>query len=569
MSNPKEQLQPPLEMAFVVSPFESATISNIDFDEAALVDGVHGVFTSADVPGKNNVICSLGHFPLFAEGDAAFIGHLVAVVVAERASIARAGADLVRVDYKPKPPVLEIEEALKLNSFHDGSNELVDEGSFVGESDELESIERNFVFPDHVCVQELGRVEANVIGSGQLSVDVDACESLVLASSIAALTGVNEEEVKVTCGRETKFSDGRFSRLFFFAGLTALCSLKTRRGVRFRPSDAPNEMLSSRSGQIQATIEVTHDSSGIIKSLGCNVNVDSGSAVGLSNDFRDSLMGHFNGVYSCADLRLKCSLCRTNGSPSLVHGVDGVALGSFISEELNTQISSRTGAQVHSLRRINFSHFMEHEDDEVLRSRHKIIVDAWARLIEDSSYKERREEIERFNESDPNYKRGIAAVPVRVGSGTEENSEEFSFGSAVAEVQVDAFTGELFLVRIDALQLSQAGLGSAEQVSRMSASFLDGMRNYFFLGCGGTYHEFNNSILLGSGAVPADLRFELMEHDKKSVRFSSSVSYCLSMSVYQATREALRQYRKSLSFVDLPLILSPEIIYNAIHGSDS
>ena len=103
----------------------------------------------------------------------------------------------------------------------------------------------------------------------------------------------------------------------------------------------------------------------------------------------------------------------------------------------------------------------------------------------------------------------------------------------------------------------------------MSASFLDGMRNYFFLGSGGTDHEFNNSILLGSRAVPAELRFELMDHDEKPVRFSSSVSYCLSMSLYQATREALRQYRKSLSFVDLPLILSPESIYNAIHGSDS
>ena len=317
MPNSKEQLQPPLEMAFVVSPFESASISNIDFKEAALVNGVHGVFTSDDVHGKNNVICSLGHFPLFAEGEASFIGHLVAVVVAERASIARAASDLVRVDYKPKPPVLEIEEALKLNSFHDGSNELVDEGSFVGESDELESIERNFVFPDHVCVQESGRVDANVTGPGQLSVTVDACESLVLASSIAALTGINEEEVNVNCKRETKFSDGRSSQLFFFAGLTALCSLKTKRGVRFRPSDAPNEMLGARSGQIQAAIELTHDSSGLIKSLVCNVNVDSGSAVGISNDFRDSLMGHFNGVYSYADLRLKCSLCRTNRSRAL------------------------------------------------------------------------------------------------------------------------------------------------------------------------------------------------------------------------------------------------------------
>ena len=139
----------------------------------------------------------------------------------------------------------------------------------------------------------------------------------------------------------------------------------------------------------------------------------------------------------------------------------------------------------------------------------------------------------------------------------------------MAEVQVDSFTGEVYPVRIDALQLPEPELGSATQVSEMSASFLDGLRKYFLLSGGEPAQELSDSLLLGSRAVPGQLRFDLMEHGQESVRFSSSVSYCLSMSVYQATIEALRQYRKSLSFVDLPLILDAENIYNAIHEKDS
>ena len=582
MSKPKEKFQSPLEMAFVVSPFESARICSINSEEAAQLDGVHAVLTSADVIGKNNAICGLGDMPLFAEEEVAFIGNLVAVVVAERASIAQAAADLVLVDYKPKPPVLEIEEAMKLSSFHSDPQELCHDGSSEGETDELEEIDRSFVFSDHVCLQELGAVEVDVVDSGGLSVSIDAsCDSLVLTNSIASLVGLNEEQVEVTCERKIECIDGRFSQLFTCAGLAALCSFKTGRLVRFRPSNAPKEMLSARSGQVQARIHLRHDSFGKIKSIDCKVNVDSGSSVGMSDSFRNSLIRHFDETHSCPQVRVSCSLCKTNRPPSLIGDKDGIALGVFISEELIAEISSRMNESIHSLREINFSHFMgdENQDDKVLRSRHEVIKEAWDRLIKDSSYKQRQEEIVQFNESTPHYKRGIAAVPVKVGEGTEsvdenesgsvESSRGFSFGSAVAEVQVDSFTGEVFLIRVDALQLSADELRPDLQISEMSASFLDGLRNYFFHGAGETAQELSDSLLLGSRAVPEELRFDLMDHGEKSVRFSSSVSYCLSVSVYQAVRKALSQYRKSLSLVDLPLILNPESVHNAIHDRDS
>jgi xanthine dehydrogenase large subunit len=581
MSKPKEKLQSPLEMAFVVSPFESARICSIDFEEAAQMDGVHAVLTAADVIGKNNAMYGLGDMSLFAEGEATFIGHLVAVVVAERASLAQGAADLVRVDYKPKPPVLEIEEALKLSSFHSDPKKLLHERSVGHGPDELEEIDRTFVFPDHVCLQELGSVEANVTDSGGISVSIDvSCDSLVLTNSIASLIGLEEEQVRVTCEREIEWADGRLSQIFICAGIASLCSFKTGKLVRFRPSNAPKEMLSARSGQVQARVHLSHDSSGKIKSIDCNVNVDSGSAAGTGDSFTESLMSHFGQVHSCPRVSVSCSLCKTNRPPSLIGNREGAALGAFISEGLIAEISSRTDRSIHSLRKINFSHFMDDENqDDDLRACNEAIQGAWDKLLEDSSYRERQDGVVQFNESTSHYKRGIAAVPVKVDEVAEigdeddpvsvEGLETFFFGAAVAEVQVDSLTGEVFIIRVDALQLSSDELSPALQVSEMSASFLDGLRNYFFLGAGETAQELSNSLLLGSRAVPEDLRFDLMDHGGKSVRFSSSVSYCLSMSVYEAVRKALSQYRKSLSLVDLPLILTPESVYNAIHDRDS
>jgi carbon-monoxide dehydrogenase large subunit len=113
-----------LHAEFVRSPHAHAKILSIDTDAAKQLAGVVGVFTGADVNEKvGTVPCasplpggkSLNHMVL-AGARAYFVGHAVAVVVAETRAIARDALDLVEVDYEPLPAVIDREKALEEGS---------------------------------------------------------------------------------------------------------------------------------------------------------------------------------------------------------------------------------------------------------------------------------------------------------------------------------------------------------------------------------------------------------------------------------------------------------------------
>jgi carbon-monoxide dehydrogenase large subunit len=113
-----------LHAEFVRSPHAHANIRSIDTDAAKQLAGVVGVFTGADINEKvGTVPCAaplpggkaLNHMVL-AGARAYFVGHAVAVVVAETRTIARDALDLVEVDYEPLPAVIDPEKALEEGS---------------------------------------------------------------------------------------------------------------------------------------------------------------------------------------------------------------------------------------------------------------------------------------------------------------------------------------------------------------------------------------------------------------------------------------------------------------------
>ena len=107
-----------LETALVLSPYAHALIDSIDVQAALDLEGVHTVLTAKDISGANS-LCEGGvGFPLFAEECVLYHSQPVAAVVAENEAVAREAVGLVKVDYKPKIPVLGIDEALALKSFH-------------------------------------------------------------------------------------------------------------------------------------------------------------------------------------------------------------------------------------------------------------------------------------------------------------------------------------------------------------------------------------------------------------------------------------------------------------------
>src|SRR5215213_2413425 len=107
-----------LQAVFVRSPYAHARVRGIDASAARQVQGVVGVYTSADVgsrmpPAQRAVPEALGDVALPLAADTVrFVGEPLAVVVAETRYAAEDGAALVDVDYDPLPGVGHPEAAL-------------------------------------------------------------------------------------------------------------------------------------------------------------------------------------------------------------------------------------------------------------------------------------------------------------------------------------------------------------------------------------------------------------------------------------------------------------------------
>jgi len=114
-------------MAVVRSPFAHARITAIDTARATELRGVVAVYTarefrevlSGGLPVTNSFVADKKQVPeqfFVAEGESAYQGEPVAVVVAEDRYIAADAAQLVNVDYDPLPAVMDFESAMQPGS---------------------------------------------------------------------------------------------------------------------------------------------------------------------------------------------------------------------------------------------------------------------------------------------------------------------------------------------------------------------------------------------------------------------------------------------------------------------
>ena len=110
-----------LHVALVASPYPAARIEAIDARHALALPGVHAVLTGDELARATDPLLTgldipeVRRFPL-AVGRARYVGEWVAAVVAETRALAEDAAELVEVEYRPLPFVIDPEAALAAGS---------------------------------------------------------------------------------------------------------------------------------------------------------------------------------------------------------------------------------------------------------------------------------------------------------------------------------------------------------------------------------------------------------------------------------------------------------------------
>jgi len=115
-----EDVQPPdtLHLAFVRSTYPAARLARVDTTAANAAAGVVAVLTAEDVTDLGDVptiplpFAKIPPHPVLARGRVAAVGEPIAAILAETPAQARDAADLVEVDYEPRPSVAAAEDAL-------------------------------------------------------------------------------------------------------------------------------------------------------------------------------------------------------------------------------------------------------------------------------------------------------------------------------------------------------------------------------------------------------------------------------------------------------------------------
>jgi carbon-monoxide dehydrogenase large subunit len=131
-----------LHCAFVRSPIARGTILSIDTGAAAEMDGVHAVFTAAEIDRLPVTLLSFFlmpmevETPLLARGRVAHVGEPVAMIVARDRYIAEDAAGLVTVEYEEEDPVVTIRDAMHGALVHPGTESNVSQAMGDGEVDE-------------------------------------------------------------------------------------------------------------------------------------------------------------------------------------------------------------------------------------------------------------------------------------------------------------------------------------------------------------------------------------------------------------------------------------------------
>ncbi len=103
-----------LHAALKLADHARADVIRIDTSAAALIDGVIGIFTAADVPGELRVGIIDTDWPVFIPegGRTSYLGDVLAIVVADRVDIARKAAGMIEVTYDVLTPFTGADAAL-------------------------------------------------------------------------------------------------------------------------------------------------------------------------------------------------------------------------------------------------------------------------------------------------------------------------------------------------------------------------------------------------------------------------------------------------------------------------
>ncbi|MBL0196469.1 MAG: xanthine dehydrogenase molybdopterin binding subunit [Myxococcales bacterium] len=409
-----------LEVWPVSSPHARAKVVAIDASAALAHPGVVAVLTARDIPGMNDVGAVRHDETLLAPegGEVSFVGHMVALVVAESRDAAKLATKKVNVVYEPLPAVLDLRAAIAADSFHNTPHVIrrADAQAALASAPhalagELEiGGQEHFYLESHAAWAEWGDDgDVVVTSSTQHPSEVQAVVSHVLH--------LPRSKVVVRAPRMGGGFGGKETQGNGFAALVALAAKVTQRPVRVQLDRDVDMALTGKRHPFLGRFRVGFDADGRVLAAVVDLVSDGGWALDLSESICDRALFHLDNAYYLPAVAFSGRVAKTNVVSHTAFRGFGGPQGMVVIEDILDRVARTLGLRPEVVRERNLyrgegetntTHYGQHLDDNRIGR-------IWPELLRSAGFADRRAAVDAWNAESPRVKRGLAVTPVKFG----------------------------------------------------------------------------------------------------------------------------------------------------------
>ncbi len=362
-----------LHAAFLRSIYAHARIRKIDASAAMKLPGVVAVYTGKDIAQKIGPVPCGAAIPemktpdhrVLATSKVYWVGHPVAVVIAESKYVARDAVDLISVDYEELPPVLDEERAADPKSpvIHDQFGSNIAYKLTAGEGD----IEAALKSADKIVKQKIlhrrlapiameprGVLARYYPGEQELTLWTSTQIPHLARTQLSLMLGMPENKLRLIA---PEVGGGFGSKLNVYAEEAVLgyASMQLGRPVKWIEGRRENMQATIHGRGQTGYIEIGCKKDGAITGLRYNVFADMGSYFQLLTPAIPTLTGlMLSGCYKIPAIQMNVTACFTNKMSTDAYRGAGRPEATYVIERAMDLVALELGMDVVDVRRKNF-----------------------------------------------------------------------------------------------------------------------------------------------------------------------------------------------------------------------
>jgi xanthine dehydrogenase large subunit len=427
-----------LHLAFGLSQVAHGEITAMDLDAVRAAPGVVAVLVADDLPFANDVSPSNHDEPLLAEGRVNYVGQPVFLVAADSHLAARRAARLGRIDIRPLPALLTIDDALAADSRFEG-------GPVIWEKGDAEAAIAGAAHVIEDAIEIGGQEHFYLEGQAALALPQEGGDMVVHSSTqhpteiqhkVAEALGAPMNAVRVEVRRMGGGFGGKESQGNALAVACAVAARALGRACKMRYDRDDDMIVTGKRHDFRIRYRVGFDEDGRVAGVEFAQYARCGWAMDLSLPVADRAMLHADNAYFLPACRIESHRLRTNTQSATAFRGFGGPQGMLGIERVMDHIAHHLGRDPLEVRRVNFYAAAEraggpsappHPPESISAKKKRsltpygmevtdfILHDLVADLAGRGDYAARRAAIAAWNRESPVLKRGIALTPVKFG----------------------------------------------------------------------------------------------------------------------------------------------------------